>query len=129
MSHTTKEPWKASLTSTLLLGEPIALPQGRRRMHHMDSGGTVSANSSRIAQAGERADNIERVYAAIVMGARTRIEVIDATGLSNRTVWKATNDLADWPGGARIVISKDGYRHLLSPVTVGQNKNYGVTHE
>jgi hypothetical protein len=105
-----------SLTATLLLGDQITLPKGRRRRHRMDGIGATTTNRSHIAQANERALNIERVYAAIVSGARTRTEIIDATGLSNATVWKATCELEIWPSGPRIVIRKEPGKHLIYAV-------------
>ena len=105
-----------SLTATLLLGDQITLPKGRRRSHRMDGIGATPTNRSHIAQANERALNIERVHEAIVAGARTRTEIIDATGLSNATVWKATYELEIWPSGPRIVIRKESGRHVLYAV-------------
>lgn len=107
-----------SLTSALLLGEKIELPKGRRVMHRM--GGQPDKCSE--SQCDERAANIERVHAAIVAGAKTRIECIDATGLSNRTVWAATIELAEWPGGPRIVIEKVGNKHFLYDIGLLKTK-------
>lgn len=105
-----------SLTATLLLGEKILLPKGRRHRHRMDGGALVSTNQSHTHQAGRRSENIERVYVAIASGATTRDEIIDETGLSNGTVWKATHALEAWPDGPRIVIRKEAGKHYLYAV-------------
>lgn len=105
-----------SLTATLLLGEKIALPKGRRTRHRMDGGALVKTNQSYVAKAEQRAENIERVHAAIVAGCKTRDEIIDETVLSHATVWKATNELEEWPDGPRIVIRKEAGKHYLYAV-------------
>ena len=101
-----------SLTSTLLFKEKITLPKGRKRRHTMFRGDPELPPPQQL-QAAERLANIERIYAAIAAGARTREEVIDATGLSNGTVWKATLALELWETGPRIVIEKIKGKHTL----------------
>jgi len=101
-----------SLTSTLLFGEPITLPKGRKRRHSMFRGDPDHPPAPQ-QQAAERLANIERIYSAIAAGSRTREEVIDATGLSNGTVWKATLALESWPTGPRIAIEKNKGKHTL----------------
>jgi len=64
-------------------------------------------------KAAERLANIERIYAAIAGGARTRDDVIDTTGMSNGTVWKATLALESWETGPRIIIEKNTGKHML----------------
>lgn len=101
-----------SLTSTLLFGEPITLPKGSKRRHSMFRGEPEITPPPK-QQAAERLANIERIYAAIAGGARTRDDVIDATGLSNGTVWKATLALESWETGPRIIIEKINGKHTL----------------
>lgn len=95
-----------SLLRSLLLNEKINFPKGRRRTHRVFCDAPKNPSFSPLQQAEERAANIERVYSAIAAGARTRDDVIDATGLSNATVWKATLALESWPSGQRIVIER-----------------------
>ena len=101
-----------SLTRTLLFKEPITLPKGRKRRHSMFRGDPELTPPPQV-QAAARLANIERIYAAIAAGSRTREEVIDATGLSNGTVWKATLALESWETGPRIVIEKIKGKHTL----------------
>jgi len=101
-----------SLLRALLLNEKINLPKGRRRTHRMFSNAAEKTLPA-LRQTDERAANIERIYSAIAAGAKTRDDVIDATGLSNATVWKATLALEAWPSGQRIVIEKSKGKHTL----------------
>lgn len=91
-----------SLTSTLLLGEKIELPKGKRHQHYLSDAKPASARLKFASRTAEKAANIERVFEAIVSGAETREKVVEKTGISHATVWKATNSLIDWPGGPRI---------------------------
>jgi len=102
-----------SLLRAILFKEKIAVPKGRIRNHITFSDAPKNQSFTHLNQAEERTANIERVYSAIAAGARTRDDVIDATGLSNATVWKATLELEAWPSGQRIVIEKSKGKHTL----------------
>lgn len=88
-----------SLTATLLLGTPIRLPRGRKRLISGDKPGKTESARNSIT----RLANVERVFNAIADGHTTICAIEDETGISTVTVQKALHELEDWPGAPRIV--------------------------
>ena len=102
-----------SLTATLLLGESVTLPRGKKRTHLMDArrvqaGG--QANDDRFAKnKAIRAANVDRILAALGSGIDTRIGIVAATGISMTTTHFILAELAD----RGLVIARRGARGLM----------------
>lgn len=108
-----------SLTATLLLGQPITLPAGKRRTHTMERTSWTGATRQREEHASKqeetRVGNVERVFCAIEAGAQpmTILEIVDAALISISTVKKALTELETDPNGARIVRIKGKQHRFL----------------
>jgi hypothetical protein len=102
-----------TLTTTLLRNDADeirqlvrALPKGRRRMHHMEDRPVIrkeKASARDLRTLTTSPQNIGRVHAAIVAGARTVRDIHDATGLARTVIWRAINQLETGPLETRIV--------------------------
>lgn len=103
-----------SLTATLLLGESVTLPRGKKRTHLMDArrvqaGG--QANDDRYAKnKAIRAANVDRILAAICSGIDTRIGIVAATGIGLTTTHFILAELVEHGR----VMAKRGARGAMS---------------
>ena len=87
-----------SLPATILLGQPITLPDGRQRLNAMDKPKRRASQSVAVyrkKQATGRAANLQRLVDAVAAGANTMQAAATATGLSLSMVKKAFPELED----------------------------------
>lgn len=87
-----------SLTATLLLGQPITMPDGRQRLNAMDKSKRRTSKPVAVyrkKQATGRAANLQRLVDAVAAGANTMQAAATATGLSLSMVKKAFLELED----------------------------------